>query len=73
MQTMDIDYLKAELDERDPDLQLQIHTPHHYQIRFEGKVLVDWWPGKGTTMVGGKKGPICRTEDQLLSWLFEIM
>lgn len=33
------------------------------------KVLADWWPGKGTTMMDGKRGPKCKTAAQVVEWL----
>jgi len=53
------------------DMGLTIRRPSDHQVQFlqDGKVLADWWPGKGTTMMDGKRGPRCATGDAVIAWL----
>lgn len=44
-------------------------SPHHVQVRQDGKVLAEWWPSKGTTMSNQKRGPVCRTTADFVEWL----
>ncbi len=44
-------------------------SPHAVQFRRNGKVLAEWWPGKGTTMANGRRGPVCKDGDELVGWL----
>ena len=53
----------------DRGLTVHIPSPHHVQLREDGKVFVDWWPGKGTTMLAGIRGPACKTSAALIEWL----
>jgi len=53
----------------DMDLHVMRPSEHQVQFRQEGKVLADWWPSKGTTMSGGKRGPVCKTGDAVVAWL----
>jgi len=64
---VNFEQLKQEL--KDMGCELKTPSPHHYQVRQDGEVLADWWPGKGTTMSAGKHGPKCKTPDQFLEWL----
>jgi hypothetical protein len=41
----------------------------HVQFRQDGKVLAEWWPNKGTTMMDGKRGPMCRTGEDVVAWM----
>jgi len=43
----------------------------HVQFVQDGKRLADWWPGKGTTLMDGKRGPSCRTGEAVIAWLKE--
>lgn len=51
-------------------------SPHHRQIREAGKVLVDWWPGKGTCIMhtpgGDVRGPKCTDFEAMLAWLRSV-
>ncbi len=53
----------------DMDLQILRPSAHHVQFRMDGKVLADWWPSKGTTMINGQRGPLCETGEEVLAWL----
>ena len=44
----------------------------HVQLREGTSILAEWWPGKGTTMRGGKRGPLCATGEDLIAWLRSI-
>lgn len=59
----------------EPDDPLTVTTPsqHHVQVRTaDGKVFAEWWPGKkGTTMMDGRRGPVCRTAADVVAWLRE--
>jgi len=44
----------------------------HVQFRQDGKVLADWWPGKGTTMMDGKRGPACVTGEDVVAWIKSV-
>jgi hypothetical protein len=36
-------------------------------------VFAEWWPGKkGTTMMDGKRGPPCRTAEDVVGWLKSV-
>jgi hypothetical protein len=50
-------------------LEVRNPSPHHVQVMQDGKVLAEWWPSKGTTMMDGKRGPRCRTGEDLIAWL----
>lgn len=41
----------------------------HVQLLEGTNILAEWWPGKGTTMRGGKRGPLCSTGEDLIAWL----
>lgn len=41
----------------------------HVQLLEGTIILAEWWPGKGTTMRGGKRGPLCATGEDLIAWL----
>lgn len=41
----------------------------HVQLRQDGKVFAEWWPSSGRTQMDGKRGPICRTGEDLITWL----
>jgi len=41
----------------------------HVQLHEGTSILAEWWPGKGTTMRGGKRGPLCATGEDLIAWL----
>lgn len=54
------------------DLGLEIveyNAGAHVQLRQDGKVFAEWWPGKGTTMMDGKRGPKCATGEDVVAWL----
>jgi hypothetical protein len=53
------------------DMGLTIRRPsdQHVQFMQDGKVLADWWPSKGTTMMDGKRGPRCRIGESVVAWL----
>ncbi len=42
------------------------------QVLQNGKVFAEWWPKKGTTMADGKRGKICKTNEEFLNWLKEV-
>lgn len=44
----------------------------HVQLLEGTSILAEWWPGKGTTMRGGKRGPLCATGEDLIAWLRSI-
>lgn len=44
----------------------------HIQFIQDGKVLADWWPSKGTTMMDGRRGPICATGEDVVAWLKSV-
>jgi nitrous oxide reductase accessory protein NosL len=52
-------------------LGLQVRRPkdNHVQFMQDGKVLAEWWPSKGTTMMDGKRGPMCTTGEDVVAWL----
>lgn len=41
----------------------------HVQLLEGTSILAEWWPSKGTTMRGGKRGPLCATGEDLIAWL----
>jgi hypothetical protein len=58
----------------EPDDPLLITTPsdNHVQVRTNGgKVFAEWWPTSGTTMMNGKRGPVCRSAKDVVKWLKE--
>ena len=48
---------------------LRFNDGKHVQFMQDGKVLADWWPGKGTTMMDGKRGPACMRGEDVIAWL----
>lgn len=46
------DVARAELNERDPDLELRICSPGHWQIRDGKVILAQWWPQSGRFVPG---------------------
>lgn len=57
---------------RDMGLRLSAPSPHHLQIRQDGKVFAEWWPSKGTTRMDGRNGPRCRDVAALIRWLKSV-
>lgn len=57
---------------RDMGLRLSAPSPHHLQIRQDGKVFAEWWPSKGTTRMDGANGPKCRSVAALIRWLKSV-
>ena len=55
-------------------LGLQVRRPkdNHVQFMQDGKVLAEWWPSKGTTMMDGKRGPVCATGEDVVAWLKHV-
>ena len=41
----------------------------HVQFVQDGKVLANWYPSKGTTVMGNLRGPLCITGEDVLAWL----
>lgn len=39
----------------------------HAQAIFCGKVIAQWWPSRGSTMVGQRKGPRCATASDFVA------
>jgi len=58
-------------EEQAADMGLDIRRPSDHQVQFkqDGKVIADWWPSKGTTIMDGKRGPWCRTGEDVIAWL----
>ena len=51
------------------DMTVTRPSQYHVQVREDGKVVAEWWPSKGTTMAGGRRGPRCRTEGDVVAWM----
>lgn len=62
----DINTSPSPCDRQGPSLSIRTPSPHQVQVMQDGKVLADWWPGKGTTMMDGKRGPKCKTAAQVI-------
>lgn len=54
---------------KEAGLRLSAPSPHHLQVRQDGALFAEWWPGKGTTRADGKRGPRCRTVADFIEWL----
>lgn len=50
-------------------LHLVQKTAFHFHITKAGKVIAQWWPTRGQTMLGQEKGPTCKTAAELETWL----
>lgn len=55
-----------------PSLTVRTPSAHQIQVMQDGKVFADWWPGKGTTMADGKRGPKCKNAAQVVAWLRDL-
>ena len=44
-------------------------SPHQVQVMQDGAVFADWWPGKGTTMCDGVRGPKCLKVAEVVAWI----
>ena len=52
------------------DLTIKRHNAgRHVQLLEGTSIVAEWWPGKGTTMRGSKRGPLCATGEDLIAWL----
>lgn len=51
------------------DMTVTRPSQYHVQVREDGKVVAEWWPSKGTTMAGGRRGPRCHTESDVVEWM----
>ncbi len=55
------------------DLTIKRHNAgRHVQLLEGTSIVAEWWPGKGTTMRGSKRGPLCATGEDLIAWLRSI-
>ena len=59
-------------DGQPPSLTIRTPSPHQVQVMQDGKVLADWWPSKGTTMMDGRKGPKLLSAERVAEWLREV-
>lgn len=59
----------ARLALRKMGLKLVQKTAFHFHITKAGKVIAQWWPTRGQTMLGQVKGPRCSTASALVKWL----
>ncbi len=55
-----------------PSLTVRVPSAHQVQVMQDGKVFADWWPGKGTTMADGVRGPKCKNAAQIVAWLRDL-
>ena len=46
--------------------------PHHIHIRHRGKVIAQWWPSGGKTMLGQRRGKLCMTGGRLVAWMRDL-
>ena len=62
---------EEEATDAENGLGLQVRRPkeNHVQFMQDGKVLAEWWPTKGTTMMDGQSGPACGTGEDVVAWL----
>lgn len=52
------------------DLQYwETSSPHHKQILKNGKPIINWWPGKGTTQLIGGQIWRCKSHSELIEWI----
>lgn len=47
-----VEEVRAELNQRDPDLVLKVCSPGHWQIRDGKTILAQWWPESGRFVPG---------------------
>lgn len=48
---------------------LDLNGGTHVQFVQDGKVLANWYPSKGTTVMGNLRGPRCITGEDVVTWL----
>ena len=60
------------LDPLDRGFAVRTPSPHQVQVMQDGAVFADWWPGKGTTMCDGVRGPKCRSAPEAAAWLTNL-
>ncbi|HRS17740.1 MAG TPA: hypothetical protein P5234_16000 [Thermoanaerobaculaceae bacterium] len=54
---------------RQAGLRVSAPSPHHLQVRKGGEVVAEWWPGRGTTRAGGRRGRRCREVADFIRWI----
>jgi len=42
-------------------------TVHHFHVVHRGRVVAQWWPARGKTMIGQEKGPRCADAKELVA------
>lgn len=42
-------------------------TVHHFHVVYRGRVVAQWWPARGKTMIGTEKGPRCQGAKELVA------
>ena len=50
-------------------LTLNPNGPYGFHIRRDCKVIAQWWPSGGKTMLGQRRGKRCFNGEQLVRWL----
>lgn len=66
------DDLAALLKPLDRGFTVRKSSAHHVQVLQDGAIFADWWPGKGTTMSDGVRGPKCKTAEAVVAWLLAM-
>jgi hypothetical protein len=53
-------------DDRD---SIKVSDAEFALLREGGEVVAEWWPGRGTTRAGGRRGRRCREVADFIRWI----